>query len=788
VKFLSRLLPGSILFLFLASAALATAPDRELKTTPVMKLETRYLVQMLEYFHYNKDAVTTADYPQLITAYMQELDPQRLFFTLGDEQAFRKQYGPRIETDLTYLGNIDTAFDIYKVYEERVRARATWIFAELPKDVDFTSQESYTPDRSKSAFPATAADADDLWRKRLKYEMLHDLLGKKPQVEAKTTLRKRYERMLKNLGDIESRDIQEMFLTSLTRMYDPHSDFLSADSLQDFSIQMKLSLVGIGAVLGLDDDHCIVREVKPGTPADRSGQIHVNDKIVAVQQEGAEAVDIIGMKLRRIVDMIRGTKGTKVTLTILPHNAVDATQTKQVHITRDVVKLDESRATATTYDVPGQKEGETLRVGVIELRSFYDGSPEDTAPEDVRNTASQDIAELIGKLKAEGIKALVIDLRRNGGGLLSEAVNLTGLFIKEGPVVQERDFQGQINVDSDNNPSVAYDGPLAILTSRFSASASEIFAGALQNYGRAVIVGDSSTHGKGTVQAVLEMKNYIPRMSQELTNTGAAKLTVRKFYLPNGSSTQNRGVIPDVILPSIDEFIPNIGESSLPHALIWDEIKPTSFNGKPLAQSFVQPLRQASLARQDSLEEFSYLKKSIDWFKERQEQKTVSLNLEQRIALKKSDDEFQKVLNTERDRLAKTNYVAHEIKLASVLKAEAASPKPVVAAAAKPAAASTPATAVTPAANATPAVASTATVAPNATAAAPAPIAADATPAAPATEDGDTDAVDSETESKLDVHLRETLRIVSDALHLNNNPLAWVEPQAPAAAASLHKG
>ena len=781
MKLLSRLLSGSALLLVLANLGFAAVPDRELKTTPVMKLETRYLVQMLEYFHYNKDAVTTADYPQLITAYMQELDPQRLFFTLGDEQAFRKQYGPRIETDLTYLGNIDTAFDIYKVYEQRVQSRASWIFTELPKEFDFTTQESYTPDRSKSAFPATAGEADDLWRKRLKYEMLHDLLGKKTVEDAKTTLRKRYERMLKNLGDYESRDIQEMFLTSLTRMYDPHSDFLSADSLQDFSIQMKLSLVGIGAVLGLDEDHCIVREIKPGTPADLSGQIHMNDKIVAVQQEGGEVVDIIGMKLRRIVDMIRGAKGTKVTLTILPHNAVDASQTKQVHIIRDVVKLDESRATATTYDLPGQKEGETIRVGVIELRSFYDGSPEDTAPEDVRNTASQDVAELIGKLKAEGIKALVIDLRRNGGGLLSEAVNLTGLFIKEGPVVQERDFQGQINVDSDTNPAVAYDGPLALLTSRFSASASEIFAGALQNYGRAVIIGDSSTHGKGTVQAVLEMKNYIPRMSQELTNTGAAKLTVRKFYLPNGASTQNKGVTPDVILPSIDDYIPNIGESSLPHALMWDEIKPTSFNGKPLAKTFVQPLRQASLARQDSLEEFAYLKKNIDWFKERQEQKTVSLNLEQRKALKKADDGFQKTLNTERDRLAKTNYVSHEVKLASVLKAEAA------AAASKP-----PVTATTPPATTTPA-ATTPVAITGATPATPAattsatPATAAATPA-PTTDEGDTDAIDPETESKLDVHLRETLRVVTDALRLNNNPLAWVDPQAPVAATSLHKG
>lgn len=719
----------------LLSLALATlvvsrvhaVPDTELKTTPVMRLETRTLVQMLEYFHYNKDAVKSTDYPQLITAYMQELDPQRLFFSLADEQAFRRQYGPRIETDLTYLGNIDTAFDIYKVYEQRVKTRATWIDAELAKDFDFTTQDSYVPDRSKSPFPATAEETDDLWKKRLKYEMLNDLIGKKTQEEAKATLHKRYDRMLKNLSDIEPADIQEMYLTSLTRMYDPHSDYFSSDTLQDFGIQMKLSLIGIGAVLGIEDDgNCVVREVKAGSPADLSGQIHVNDKIIAVQQEGGEAVEVVGMKLRRTVDMIRGAKGTKVILTILPHDAVDATKTKPVAIIRDVVKLDESRATATLYELPTSEPGQTEKIGVINLNSFYDGSPEDAAPEEVRNTVSQDVAELIGKLKADGIKALVIDLRRNGGGLLSEAVNLTGLFIKEGPVVQERDFQGQVNVDSDTNVAVTYDGPLAVLTSRFSASASEIFAGALQNYGRAIIIGDSSTHGKGTVQAVLEMKNYIPRMSQDTIKTGAAKLTVRKFYLPNGSSTQKKGVTPDIALPSIEDYLP-IGESSLPHALVWDEIQPTNFVGKSLDQTVVQPLRQASLARQESLEEFALLKKSIDRFKERQEVKTVSLNLEQRQALKQADDDFAKNMDAERDRLAKNNYVSHEVKLDSVLKSEAAGKKP----------------------------------------------------EKPKPEEGDTDAQEADSEAKLDIHLRETLRVVNDALHLTDNPLAWTGGRPP---------
>ncbi|HRG55944.1 MAG TPA: carboxy terminal-processing peptidase, partial [Lacunisphaera sp.] len=649
-------------------------PDREFKTTSLMKQEASTLVQLLEAYHYNKDAVKPSDFPQLISDYMKDgLDPYRLFFTAEDENAFRAKYGPQIETDLAYLGNIDAAFTIYRSYEERVQARTTWIFEELKRDYDFTAQESYAPDRSKSEFPANARAADELWRRRLKFELLQELLADKTPEAAKATVRKRYERMLKNVGDIEPFDVQEMFLSTFTRMYAPPSAYFSADTLKDFSIQMKLSLIGIGAVLSLEDDgYCVVKEVKPGSPADLSGQIHMNDKIVAVQQAGGENIEVIGMKLRRIVDLIRGAKGTKVTLTILPHDAVDAGKTKVVHIVRDVIKLDEARAFASIYDLPGDF-GTTVPVGVITLNSFY-GPSEDSTATETKNTATQDVAELIGKLKAQGVKALVVDLRRNGGGLLSEAVDLTGLFIPQGPVVQVRDSLGRLQVDSDNDSAVSYDGPLAVLTSRFSASASEIFAGALQNYGRAVIIGDSTTHGKGTVQAVLEMKNFLPRPSQTAADIGAAKLTVQKFYLPNGASTQKHGVTPDITLPSIDDYLP-IGESDLPHALMWDEIRSVPFEGRALAKAFVQPLLSASRERQHTLEEFSYLNKNIDWFKERQEQKNISLNLSARQLLKQADGDFKKTMDAERDRLAKNNYPSRDVKLDSVLKSASAAPK-----------------------------------------------------------------------------------------------------------------
>jgi carboxyl-terminal processing protease len=711
------------LALFLAAwvAGLAST-DRNYSTTPLMSNETRTLVQMLEFFHYNKDAVSSTDYNQLVTEYMGDLDPQRLFFTAQDEQALRQQYGPRLMTDLSILGNIDAAFAIFRVYEQRVQTRSTWIFDQLGQDFDFAAKENYAPDRSKSPWPATTAEADDLWRKRLKYEMLPQLLDGKTVDEAKATVRKRHERLLKNLGDIDANDIQEAYLTSLTKMYDPHSSYFSADTLEDFSIQMRLSLVGIGAVLGLDDDgYCVVREIVPGGPADLSGLIKVNDKITFVQQPGAEPVEIIGMKLRRIVEMIRGPKGSQVVLSVQPHTP-DA-KAREVTITRDVIKLNSARAIASIHEVP-DSAGLITPVGVIALNSFYGPSapddPNSPAPE---ASATKDVAELIAKLKQAGAKALVIDLRRNGGGLLSEAVNMTGLFIGKGPVVQVRDSLGRLVVDNNTETPIAYDGPLAVLTSRFSASASEIFAGALQNYGRAVIVGDSSTHGKGTVQAVLEMKNYLPRLAQSAANrTGAAKLTIQKFYLPNGSSTQKKGVTPDISLPSIDDYLPYVGESNLPHALVWDEINnANAFDGKPLAKAFVQPLAQASRDRQQSLEEFTYLIENVTRFRRQIEQKIVSLNLDERRAQKETDAEFKKRMDVEVTKLAKANFTRRDIKLDAVVVAEAAGQKP----------------------------------------------------ATPAAEDGDTDALDADTAAKLDIHLRETLRVVVDAANLTRDTQFW---------------
>ena len=508
-----RALAAGILFLAVLSAGRAL-PDRKFETTRARAAEVSTMVELLENYNFNHEAVDNQLKPdvgqKLIHEYLAELDPQRLFFLATDEQAFTQRYATGIFYNLRTLGKLDAPFDIYAMFEKRVDQRVNWIFSELKKDIDLTTHETCTLDRSKSAWPATAAEADDLWRRQLKFDVIREILAKKTPEAAKQAVQKHYERLLKNLADFDADDVTEMFLTCLANQYDPHSSYLSPESFEDFNIQMRLSLVGIGAVLGYEDNECVVKELVPGGPADLGKQLHPNDKIIGVACEGGESVDVIGMKLRKIVDLIRGEKGTKVTLTVVPASVTDGSVRKEITIVRDVVKLNSARAHAAVFQVPGAG-GETVPMGVITLPSFYGLSDDDEGSASAeRTSATKDVAELINRLDAAGVKAIVLDLRANGGGLLSEAIDLTGLFINKGPVVQVKSVSGEVQVESDEDTQIRYGGPLAVLVSRFSASASEIVAGALQNYGRAIIIGDQSTHGKGSVQTIVEMNRFTP--------------------------------------------------------------------------------------------------------------------------------------------------------------------------------------------------------------------------------------------------------------------------------------
>jgi carboxyl-terminal processing protease len=679
------------------------AETKRFNPTPALQrtlqFEASALVKNLEKFHYNRGSVKSADYAQVIPNYMGDglggLDRQHLFFLAGDRERFMSTYGGTLYFNVKNSGNVNAAYEIFYVYRQRLADRIAWINEALKGDFTFDTSETYETDRteSKTPWPATAAEADELWKRRLKFELLDEVLAakkddaraalvpmkdsaplpagslpsapavvatepaapaKSPLEQAKDTVRKRYERQMKAVDEYDAEDVAERFLNTIAELYDPHSSYQSASSFEDFNIQMRLELVGIGAVLELskDGDYCTVKEVVPGGPASLDNRLREGDRIVGVAQgDKGETVEVIGWSLNKIVRMIRGDKDTKVRLQIWPAGATDTSVRREYVITRDKVKLDSTRAHGAIFDVPGPN-GTTVPYGVISLPLFYGG-----ADDDDKRTASNDVKELVTQMKRAGIKGLALDLRRNGGGLLSEAIDLAGLFIRRGPVVQVKNYDGEVELGVDRDTSVSYDGPLAVVVDRFSASASEIVAGALQNYGRALIIGDSSTHGKGTVQTVQPFSILLGSPEK----LGAIKLTIQKFYLPNGSSTQLKGVIPDIVLPSADEYIPNIGERDLDRALVWDEIPSAVFDGKPLDAATLAPLRAASLQRQQALEEFSYLRTTIERFKTRMEEaKVVSLNLKQREQQKASDKTFNDQMKAERDRLAKGDFLYRE--------------------------------------------------------------------------------------------------------------------------------
>ena len=711
-------------------AVTAQSGDRkQFSTSTTLGQEASALTKLLDELHYNHDAVRSADYANVVPDFMGELDGQRLFFLGSDRAKFAADYGKNIYYNTAFLGNINAAYEIFYVYQARVEARIAWIFEKLAQDFDFGSADTYRRDRAKAEWPADAAASDELWLRRLKFELLEELLNKKTPDEAKAIVRKRYERMLKNLGEIEGNDLAELFLTTIAKLYDPHSSYFSASTFEDFGIQMKLKLVGIGAVLGLEEDVCVVKEIVAGGPADLERQLKPNDKIIAVAEKGNEPIEVVGMKLRKIVEKIRGRKGSEVHLTVQPADAADSSVRKQIVIVRDTVKLNSARARAAVFDLPGATpEAPVQKLGVITLPAFYSEGDEGDTDSD-RSTASKDVAKLIEQLKQQGVQGITLDLRRNGGGFLAEAIELAGLFISKGPVVQVKNFSGDINVDGDKDSKIAYTGPLAVLTDRFSASASEIVAGALQNYGRAIVIGDSSTHGKGTVQQVVEMRQLNRSFAFSPQKTGAVKFTIQKYYLPSGASTQLKGVVPDITLPSIEDYLP-IGEADLPRALVWDSIATSKFDGAPLDAKILSPLKTASLARQEKLEEFSYLRKNVEWFKTRQEQKLVSLNLDERRNQKAADDSFRKEMKAEKERIAQGDFPFKPFYLG------APPPKKIKA------------------------------------------------PKKDDDEDDDFDADENETYVKADVHLREALRVLSDAIELGRNRERWVSNHAPLTAKS----
>lgn len=624
---------------------------------------TMLAAHVLQQTHYAKHPIDDEISEKFLHRYLDLLDGAHFHFLQSDVQEFQK-YKHSLDDLTLKSGDTQPANEMFARFLSRVEQRVAFA-AELLKSEtwEFTGNDKYMVNRKNADWPESEEAARQLWRQHIRYEYLQEKLNKQKPEEIIKTLSNRYKRMLRNLGEFDTDDILQLYLTSLAQAYDPHSDYMGKDQLENFAISMKLSLFGIGALLRSEDGYCKVQELLAGGPALRSKKMKVNDRIIAVQQKGQEPVDVVDMKLNKVVEMIRGAKGTEVSLTIIPADAPDPSERKVVTLVRDEIKLEDQEAKAKIVEQPDEA-GKISRVGVIDLPSFYASFDlgSNKGKSEPRSTTA-DVAKLLKKLMAEHVSGVILDLRRNGGGSLEEAIKLTGLFIKEGPVVQVRDARDDVNVENDPDPTQLYDGPLIVLTSRFSASASEILAAALQDYGRALIVGENGTHGKGTVQTIYELNRFLLRNKFPANyNPGALKVTIRKFYRANGSSTQLKGVTPDIILPSVNNYR-EIGEPYQEYALAWDTIPGAKFERYDRVLNYLGELRKLSQSRLDKDPDFAYMREDIDQYRKLLAENSVSLNEDQRRKEKEVAEGKTKARKEERASRKTPKPVTYELTL-----------------------------------------------------------------------------------------------------------------------------
>lgn len=566
------------------------ADTTRLEAKPVFGKEARIITLLIDQQHFRKIKFNDSLSAVVLKNYFAELDPSRVYFLEADVLKF-DDLKFKLD-DLSRAENVTPAFSIYAVFRERFQARLSYIMKNLVnREFDFAVEEYFETNRDSVQWASTNAELDEVWRKVIKNQALSLKLAGKTQAEIADILTKRYERILKSYNQLNSEDVFNIYMNCITESYDPHNNYLSPKYSDLFKQSMSLSLEGIGARLTTENDYTKVSEILPGGPADKSKALHANDLITGVAQgKDGEMVDVVGWRLDEVVKLIKGPKGTEVRLQVLPVQTGLSGPPITLTFIRDKVKLEDQAAKkrVMTY----QSNGRELKLGVITLPGFYlDFEAYQKGDPNYRST-TRDVKKLLQELKKEGVSGVVMDLRNNPGGSLPEAVQLTGLFIKEGPVVQVRDPSNRVQLLVDDERDVVYDGPLVVLTNRGSASASEIFAGAIQDYRRGVIVGES-TYGKGTVQQVIDLNRII----QDKEKVGQLNLTFQKFYRVTGSSTQHKGVIPDIQLPSA-LTAQQFGESSRPGALPWDVIKGTDFQPYPnVTDQLVANLRRDYQAR-----------------------------------------------------------------------------------------------------------------------------------------------------------------------------------------------
>ncbi len=654
-KILSPLIAAGIATGFQVSTAAATDYGQV----------AQYVANMLQNNHYSRRDFDDEVSKELLFGYLKFLDYNKLYFTQEDVGKFEKKFAKSLDSYILTEADISPAKEIYALFEQRVQERVGKIEDILTnREFDFKSEASVDRRRKDSPWPKNMAEADEVWARILEGQLLDAEIRKRTapeaekkadpeaekkksearkarEAEAKKTpkeqILERYTRFYKSLEENDEEDICNYFLSALASVYDPHSEYLSQSELENFNIGMVNHLFGIGALLGMEEGAAKIQGLVVGGPAEKGGELQVNDRIVGVGQgKDGEIVDILYMKLNDIVDMIRGEAGSKVRLQVIPSDAADDSQTKDIIIVRDKVELKDKLANADlieTLDSNGRK----VRLGWINLYSFYADMENHTV------STTRDVRRLLERLMEEGMQGLVLDLRGNGGGALEEAINLTGLFIKKGPVVQAKDWRGKKSHRDSSNRWPVYDGPMIVLIDKVSASASEILAAALQDYGRAVIVGDSSTFGKGTVQTIMNVARYMPILADK-KRAGALKVTIQKFYRISGGSTQLKGVEPDLVLPSYRD-IAETGERFLDNALEFDRIQPRPYAQFSENKLPIEAIRQASKERLQQDKDFQYLVDDIERLEKEYEENSVSLNLDARL------DENEKLKEMRRERI-----------------------------------------------------------------------------------------------------------------------------------------
>ncbi len=601
--------------------------------------------EFIQKSHYRHAAVDDKLSSKVLDRYIYALDNNRMYLLASDIESFEPH---RYQLDdMVRSEPLNPVFEIFGVYRTRVRERLNFALMQLEAEPDFLIDEIYMFDREDQPWLQTKAELDELWRKRVKNDAMNLRLAEKDWTETQEILRKRYSRFLKRMDQIKSDDVFETFMNAFAHTLDPHSSYLSPRNSEEYRIQMSLSYFGIGASLQIDDDYVMVINIIPGGPAAIDGKLQPKDRITGVAQgEQGDLIDVIGWRLDDVVQLIRGPADTVVRLQIMPAGALPGAPEKIISLTRNQVKLEEQAAKSETIRVP--REGREWSIGVIKVPSFYrDYRALSNGDKDYTST-TKDVRRLIRELEDEGIDGLIIDLRNNGGGHLTEATALSGLFIDNGPVVQLRNSSGRISRldDPDPVPRVSYNGPLAVLVNRYSASASEIFAAAIQDYARGVIIGQQ-TFGKGTVQNLYSLDQYVRRPDE--AGLGQLTLTIGKYYRVTGESTQHRGVKPDIALPSsIDTKL--VGESVRETALPWDTIRTTKFQAGAPLDSTISSLTSSYESRSKDDPDYQYLTAGIHDVEQIRAQKSVSLNIEDRRA--EREDEITRRLDRENVRRA----------------------------------------------------------------------------------------------------------------------------------------